>query len=622
MCGIAGIVKLSGELSVSEKNNLEIALQNQTHRGPDALSSWHNNKVALGHNRLSIVDLSAAANQPFHRDDLGLTIIFNGEIYNYQTLKKELIQEGFSFSTTSDTEVLLAAYRHFGQLICGKLVGMFAFVIYDHRSEEIFAARDRFGEKPFLFIQSSDTLYFSSELKSLKSLYSKELTINQFAVVDLMENMYINLHHTIYNEVQVFPPASQFLIKNGKIERKQYYEFPKKVTLFPDFDDLKVQVKNQLYQSVSDELHADVPVATFLSSGIDSSVITAIAKEIKPDILSITMSTGDEHTDEASEATAFAKRLNINQEIVEVNPSALQVLCQLLKTSQPLADASLIPTYLVTKAVSGHTKVMLSGDGGDEVFGSYNKPNIYRLHGDQILANGATLISGLEKLSGQRFEKYFSEKNRMRFGGWTGVYSRNNLSFCFDQVFTKGQPLAKVKTIAQELKTKYKNNPEKLSFGVDILTRLPGDFLFKVDTASMHNSLEVRAPFLDHRLVDLSLSSDIRSMMPNHIDKELTRALYRDFAGKEHQGSKKGFSIPYMNYLRGDWGIILERLFLEGLSEKYFNFNIPGLLAMLNDLRSSAEQSLARVLFSALVMEIWLRVFHLEQDLEFSFSKK
>ncbi len=622
MCGIAGIIKLSGKLSVSEKNNLKVALQDQVHRGPDALSDWSNEKVALGHNRLSIVDLSDAANQPFHRNDLKLTVIFNGEIYNYKGLRRELVEKGYSFFTTSDTEVLLAAYHHFGQLVCEKLVGMFAFVIYDHGNEEIFAARDRFGEKPFLFIQTTDTLYFSSELKSLRSLYQKELTINQLAVIDLMENMYINLHHTIYNEVQIFPPASQLLIKNGKIAIKEYYSFPKRVTSFPGFEDLKIQVRNQLYQSVLDELHADVPVATFLSSGIDSSVITAIAKDIKPDILSITMSTGDEHTDEAAEAISFAKKLGIRQEIVEVNPSSLQVLCQLLKTGQPLADASLIPTYLVTKAVAGHTKVMLSGDGGDEVFGSYNKPNIYLKHGGKITAGKSSIFSGLEKVSGKKFEKYFSDKNRMRFGSWKGIYSKNNLNFSFDQVFSKGHPLSRLKTIAKELEAQYKHNPEKLSFGVDILTRLPGDFLYKVDTASMHNSLEVRAPFLDHRLVDLSFQSDINSLMPNQIDKELTRSLYRDFAGKEHQGSKKGFSIPYMNYLRGDWGIILEKLLLEGLSEKYFNFNTQGLLSMLAELRMTAKQSLARILFSALVMEIWLRVFHLDQDLEFSFSQK
>lgn len=621
MCGIAGIIKLSGELSDSDLIRLQAALHAQTHRGPDALSSWNDTKVALGHNRLSIVDLSSAANQPFHRQDLGLTIIFNGEIYNYQILKNELKLVGYEFFTTSDTEVLLAAYNHFGDSICEKLVGMFAFVIYNHKTEEIFAARDRFGEKPFLFIQTFDTFYFASELKSLKKLYVKDLSINQNAVVDLMENMYINLHHTIYHEVKVFPPANQLRIRKGHVEQIQYYSFPKKATSSPDFDVLKTQVRNQLFQSVSDELHADVPVATFLSSGIDSSVITAIAKEIKPDILAITMSTGESHTDEADDAVSFAKKLSIRQEIVKVNLGSLQVLCQLMKTGQPLADASLIPTYLVTQAVAGHTKVMLSGDGGDEVFGSYNKPNLYKKYGKNVTSTGSKLISGLEKFSGKNLEKYFSDKNRMRFGGWKGIYSKNNLNFCFNQVFTQGQPLAFVKSVAFDLIVDYKDNPEKLSFGVDILTRLPGDFLYKVDTASMHNSMEVRAPFLDHRLVDLSFSCDIDSLMPNQVDKELTRAIYRDFAGSEHQGSKKGFSIPYMHYLRGEWGDILENFLLEGLSEKYLYFNRKGLLTMLSDLRVKEQQSLARILFSALVMEIWLRVFHLDLDLEFSFSK-
>ncbi len=621
MCGIAGIIKFSGELTESERFNLEKALHDQKHRGPDALSSWSNAKVALGHNRLSILDLSNASDQPFFRKDLGLTIIFNGEIYNYQTLKKELLIAGYTFFTTSDTEVILVAYRHFGTSICDKLVGMFSFVIYDHIGNEVFAARDRFGEKPFLYILTVDSLYFASELKALKTIYSKVLTINQSAVIDLMENMYINLHHTIYNEVQIFPPASQMFVSNGKIEFKEYYNFPKKVTSFPGFENLKNQVKNQLFQTVSDELHADVPVATFLSSGIDSSVITAVAKEIKPDILAITMTTGENHTDEAAAAKLFAKKLNIRQEIVAVNPGSLQFLCQLLKTCQPLADASLIPTYLVTKSVVGHTKVMLSGDGGDEVFGSYNKPNLYHSYASKITSNGLAWNLGLEKLSKGRFKKYFSDKNRIRFGGWKGYYSRNNINFYFNKIFNHGQPLFIVKTIADGLKAHYGDNQEKLSFGVDMLTRLPGDFLLKVDTASMQNSLEVRAPFLDHRLVDMSLSSDTNSLMPNHIDKELTRSLYKDFTGMEHQGSKKGFSIPYINYLCGDWGVILEKLLLEGLTEKYFDFNVQGILGLLTELRTTPKQYLARILFSVLVMEIWLRVFHLDQDLVFSFDQ-
>lgn len=616
MCGIAGIIKLSGEITPQENINLIKALRAQSHRGPDALMSWSNNKVALGHNRLSIVDLSTDANQPFHRDDLKLSIIFNGEIYNYQSLKSELIKEGYHFVTSSDTEVLLVGYHLYRQSICEKLVGMFSFVIYDQNGDEVFAARDRFGEKPFLFIQTSDTLFFASELKSLQYLYSKELTINQDAVIDLMENMYINLHHTIYHEVQVFPPASQLYLSKGKVMWREYYSFPKEVTSFSDFDELKLRVKNQLYESVAAELHADVPVATFLSSGIDSSVISAIAKEIKPDILSITMSTGDHHTDEADQATSFARKLGIRQEIVEVSSDSLEVLSRQLETGQPLADASLIPTYLVTKAVAGHTKVMLSGDGGDEVFGSYNKPNLYLKYGERVSMTSSLLFSGLEKVSGKKYEKYFSDKNRMKLGGWKGIYSKTNLNFHFDQVFTHGQPIAKVKSIADKLQIQYKDNPEKLSFGVDMLSRLPGDFLYKVDTSSMHNSIEVRAPFLDHRLVDLSLRSDINSLMPNRIDKELTRALYKEFAGIEHQGSKKGFSIPYMNYLKGEWGIILEKLLKEGLSEKFFHLNKKGLLAMVDELRATSAQSLARILYSVLVLEIWLRVFHLDQDLE------
>lgn len=622
MCGIAGIVGLKANISQEDKSRLELALGAQAHRGPDSKASWSDHRVAFGHNRLSIIDLSSAANQPFYREDLALTIIFNGEIYNYQELKFGLSSKGYTFSTSSDTEVLLVAYREYGHNLTQYLVGMFAFVIYDHENEHVFSARDRFGEKPFFYIQTENSFYFASELNALRKLYPGILTINQEAVVDLMENMYINLHHTIYKEVKVFQPANQLSVEGSKLSWSSYYSFPKFAQHSPGFDSLKREAKEKLFEIVTNELHADVPVATFLSSGIDSSVITAIAKEIKPDILAITMSTGDSHTDEVESASLFAKKLGIRQEIVKVNPGSLAVLGKLLKNIQPLADASLIPTHLVTEAVTSHTKVMLSGDAGDEVFGSYNKPNLYKAYGRKQFPLGSNLLAGMMLLPDSLWEKYLSDKNRISLGGWKGFYQKTNINSTFDQIFRKGSPLNAVKGIAESLMNDYHENPEKLSFGVDILSRLPGDFLFKVDSASMLSSLEVRAPFLDHRLIDLSLGSDLDSLMPNRIDKEITKSIYKDFVGEAHQGSKKGFSIPYMIYLQGEWGELLEKFLREGLSAEHFNLNTEGLLGLLSELRKSSRQLLARVLFSVLVLEIWLRVFHLEQELEFSFDRK
>lgn len=621
MCGIAGIIKLdNSNLSPLELKSMNIALFAQTHRGPDATCLWNNEKIALGHNRLSIIDLSTAANQPFYREDLGLTIIFNGEIYNYQELKQVLLGKGYSFSTNSDTEVLLVAYQEYKESITSHLRGMFAFFIYDHRNDEVFAARDRFGEKPIFLIHSSDTFYFASELGSLRKLYPNQLKINQKAVIDLMENMYINQNHSIYEEVEIFPPAQQLTIKGDQLTWKSYYEFPKISTKRPGFDSLKSQVKEKLFQIVNNELHADVPVATFLSSGIDSSVITAISKEIKPDILAITMSTGESHSDEADDAKNFAKKLGIRQEIIKVDPNSLEVLGELLKTMQPLADASLIPTNLVTGSISSHTKVMLSGDGGDEVFGSYNKPNLFKDFGRNTFPFGSTLLNYASLLSDNLKDKYLNDKNRFKLNGWQGFYSKTNISSVFDQIFRFGQPQELILKSANELIPLYHENPEKLSFGVDIKTRLPSDFLYKVDSAAMNSSIEVRAPFLDHTLVDLSFESDTNSLMPFQIDKEITRAIYKDFAKKEHQGPKKGFSIPYLTYLTGSWGELLERFLQEEISAEYFQFNSEGILSMLNQFRQAPQQRIARILFSVLVLEIWLRVFHLEQEIDLKVS--
>lgn len=617
MCGIAGIIKLgTSEISPPDLDRMEAALQVQSHRGPDATCKWANEKLVFGHNRLSIIDLSETANQPFYRKDLGLTIIFNGEIYNYNEIKNNLLGKGYSFSTTSDTEVLLVAYEEYGEKLTSYLRGMFAFFIYDHFENKIFAARDRFGEKPLFFIQSNDTFYFASELGALRKLYPFQLKINHNAVIDLMENLYINQNHSIYEEVKVFQAAHQLLIQKGVLTWSLYYSFPKSANSKPEFNSLKAQVTEKLHQIVEQELYADVPVATFLSSGIDSSVITAISKEIKTDILAITMSTGESLSDEADDAKKFARKLGVKQEIIQVKPSSLEVLGRLLKTMQPLGDASVIPANLVTASISSHTKVMLSGDGGDEVFGSYNKPNLFKKYGESPLPFGGLLIKSFSLFNENIQDIYLNDKNRFRLNGWEGFYSKINTTSIFNQIFRAGKPQELILKTANVLLPEYVNNPEKLSFGVDLLTRLPSDFLFKVDSAAMNSSIEVRAPFLDHTLVDLSLETDLQSLMPNQIDKEITRAIYKDFVGWEHQGPKKGFSIPYMTFLRGSWGEVLEKFLKEDLSADFFHFNVNGILNILNQFRQSPKQRIARILFSILVLEIWLRVFHLEQEID------
>lgn len=615
MCGVVGIIKKSGCIGPDEQRSIQNALRVQSHRGPDASSSWADQRIILGHNRLSIIDLSTSANQPFHRDDLGLVIIFNGEIYNYKTLKIELLEKGASFNTSSDTEVLLLAYHYFGASFLEKLVGMFAFLIYDKNSGEVFMARDRFGEKPIFYIETDHAFYFASELQAIRQIYPESMTINQDAVIDLLEQMYINSHHTIYQEVRAFPIASFLKAKDGKLQWKSYYKYPIKADLDITYLELKQKSKDLLIEAVANELHADVPVATFLSSGIDSSLITAIAKEIKPDILAITMSTGDPSTDEASQASEFAKKLAIRQEIVPVTTKSLEVLAKLLKNIQPLADASLIPTHLVTKQVSDHTKVMLSGDAGDEVFGSYRKPTLYQENSAYFSPFSGTFLTTIWNQFPNLATKYFTDKNRFRLAGWEGYYSKTNLSGVFKDVFLESKSQNYILKKALELRSYYLENPEKLSFGVDLETRLPSDFLLKVDTASMASSLEVRAPFLDHRLVDLSFKSPVSALMPHGIDKEITRSLYKDYVGYEHQGSKKGFSLPYSSYLQQDWGIILESFLNEGLSESHFYFNKEGILAILKKHRKSPEQRWARILYSILVLEIWLRVFHLNKEI-------
>ncbi len=616
MCGIVGLYSPKQNLKETISERISIALSSQQHRGPDAEGKWIGENVALGHNRLSIIDLSHAADQPFYRKDLGLRISFNGEIYNYRSLKAELESDGYHFETTSDTEVLLAGYHAWGKGVCEKITGMYAFAIWNEIDNSLFLARDRFGEKPIFYISHDSSFYFSSELNALRSIYPGELNINHDAVVDLIEMMYIHLHHTIYSEVSNFPPGYCLRItSNGDLEWNKYYEYSLPRDQEIDFSELKKQTKTKLFEVVERQLHADVPVATFLSAGVDSGLITSIASQIKPDLTAVTMSTAEESTDETEGASFLARRLGINHEIVPVDTSSIEHLCAILKNIQPLADASLIPSHLVTNSVKGKYKVMLSGDGGDEIFGSYNRPNLYNQFAGGIFPLGDKLVKEGLNFSGpgsKKLRSRLSDKNRMKFGGWGGFFALHNLnSGLMKKVFLKGQPQNNQLKLYNNLKKAFQGKEEKISFGIDFQSRLPADFLFKIDSAAMHSSIEVRAPFLDHELVDFLMEVPSSQLMPNGIDKELSKSLLEDYTGRPWQSPKKGFTIPYWKYLQGEWGEVLESYLEEGKSEEYLHFNKKGLLQMLNDLRSEHALQYGRILFAVLVMEIWLREFHL-----------
>lgn len=620
MCGIAGIFSFKMPLSDSVKSRMTSALGFQEHRGPDATGTWANGNVILGHNRLSIIDLSHAADQPYHRPDLHMRISFNGEVYNYKELREELRAIGYQFYTQSDTEVLLVGYHAFGDGVCARLTGMFAFAIWDDQKNEIFIARDRFGEKPIFYVENKEAFYFASELRALRELVGQPLTINPDAVVDLLEGMYINLHHTIYKEVSNFPPASFLKINSkGEFQWDKYYEFPTQVGDPIGFEDLKKNTRSMLYGVIDKQLNADVPVATFLSAGVDSGLITAISRDIKPDITAVTMSTSEDITDETEGATRLAKKLGIRHEIVPVSTESVDHLSTIFRNIQPLADASLIPSHLVTNKVKGNFTVMLSGDGGDEIFGSYNRPNIYLKSKNKAIPFGDKLIQfGLgisnPKLS-PKLKNQMNDLNRMAWAGWAGYYSAHNLNGgVMDKVFKSGSEQGVQLQLLKKISPKYKSNESKISFGIDLLSRLPGDFLFKVDSAAMHSSVEVRAPYLDHHLVDYLLQVPTQSLMPNGVDKELSKSLLSDFTGLPWVAPKKGFTIPYWEYLRAEWGDLLESFLNEGHSEALLSFNKNGILELLNSLRKNGGIQYSRVLFGVLVLEIWLRVFHLNRS--------
>lgn len=612
MCGILFQLNYKNNLTENQKLKFEESLFLQNHRGPDAMQIYSNDFFIMGHNRLSIIDLDQRSNQPFHRIDLGLTIIFNGEIYNYKELKQQLVNKGYTFNTKSDTEVILLLYNEYGKDCVSYLVGMFTFIIYNHLSNDFFAARDRVGEKPFFYLVNKNQLIIASEIGTIKNLVDFDLTINSNAINDLIENLYISDYHTIYNEVEVLKPAHFMYIKNNEIEIETYYNLPYNKKCNDNFEIAIDKVENKLNQIIENQLQVDVPVATFLSSGVDSSLITSLALQQKKDIIAITFASEEKDIDESEIASKIAKNIGIKHKIIKGTNQSIEFLPYILKNIQPLADASILPTYLVTQHLKNDYKVMLSGDGGDEVFGTYNKVNIY----NQINKYGyfSTILNTLIMNSSYFYER-INEKRKLKWGDWDSYYLLNNLNkpILHNIIDSENLFQANYKKYNQ-----FKNNfsqIDKTPFYMGFLTHLSSDFLYKTDSASMLNSLEIRTPFLDHNLIDYTLSLPVNSLFPNKKDKEITKFLAKKYTQIDFDLlPKKGFSIPYGKYLQGKWGNLIIYFLYEKLSQDYLGFNKYGIIELIEQNRKQINPKYTRILYAILTLEIWLRVSFLNQN--------
>jgi len=568
MCGITGIFAFNqvGRLNMI---NLAKATEAIGSRGPDNQGHFHNDFVGLGHRRLSIIDTSHEANQPMKDSSGRFNIVYNGEIYNYKQLRQELEAAGFQFSTSSDTEVLLNLYIKFGVQCLNKLNGFFSFAIYDNHENELFIARDRFGIKPLHYYHDQDKVLFGSEVKSILA-YGIEKEIDFTTLYTYLQLNYIPAPKSMLKGIKKLLPGHYLIVKNVGIQVHQYYDVNQQIVPFiGSFDEAVSDFKAIMEESVMRRLVSDVPLGTFLSGGVDSTVVSAIAARHVDKLRTFSIGFKDEpFFDETNYANKAAKLLNTEHTVFKLTNNDLyqHVFDMLDYLDEPFADSSALAVYILSKETRKQVTVALSGDGADELFAGYNKHaallKMQQKGWQSGMAGGlAPLWKMLPKSRNNSITNKFRQLNRFasvakmtpseRYWALAALadetYADNMLKPMYGHIdhyefnelkngFTAG--LKVNSTITDNLMA-------------DLNLVLPNDMLTKVDLMSMAHGLEIRVPFLDHRVVEFAIGLPNEMKITAKIRKRVVQEAFKSWMPKEiYNRPKKGFEVPLLKWFR------------------------------------------------------------------------
>lgn len=548
MCGIVGFINKSKD----KDKDLSLMLNRIIHRGPDGEGKFIDDDIALGHRRLSIIDLECGS-QPMYNEDNSLIIVFNGEIYNYLELKEELVKFGHEFKTSSDTEVLIHGYEEYKEELPNKLRGMFAFVIWDTKTKKLFGCRDHFGIKPFYYYLRDDNFMFASEIKAFldNSNFKKELNLD--VIPEYLRFNYSPSNETFFKNVYKLAPGNYFIYENGKLDIKRYFtvNFDSVDT---GFDELVTSISKCMKDSVNHHMISDVEVGSFLSSGIDSSYLVSLARPDK----TYTVGYDIPKYDEISYARDLTDKLGINNtsrkiskdEYFDIIPKIMYHL------DEPIADPAAVALYFVAELASRDVKVVLSGEGADELFGGYN---YYRRDIDcakylrvpffirKIIGSLASLLPARRGINflvrnGQSLEdgyigvtKIFSEKESKKLIKYKNNYRRN-------------------KDITRSVYEENKNctNISKMQ-AIDINFWLCKDIFQKADKMTMANSIEGRVPFTDIEVFKLARTiPDKYKVTKDNTKVALRNAAKLDIPNESYNKKKLGFPVPLREWLKED----------------------------------------------------------------------
>lgn len=629
MCGITGIFafNLVGKFNLI---NITAATQALEKRGPDNQSIYHDDYVGLGHRRLSIIDTRDIAHQPMWDESKRYAIIFNGEIFNFQELKKELENKGTTFFSNSDTEVLLKLYIQEKENCLNKLNGFFAFCIYDKQEQSFFLARDRYGVKPLLYLLDEDKFIFASEMKSILA-YGIEKELDFTSLHTYLQLNYIPAPRTIFKNVKKLLPGHWGKIDNRQLTIGKYYSIPFGIEMSEiSYEVAKEKIKYLLESSVQRRLISDVPLGAFLSGGIDSSVVTGLAAKHKPNLHTFSIGFQDEKFfDETNYANLVAKKFNTEHTVFSLSNRDLfeHVHSILDYIDEPFADSSAINVYILSKQTRKHATVALSGDGADELLAGYNKhAAFYRaIHAglaEKLTAALLPLWNALPQSRNnfmgnkvrqlKRFAEGMKLNSKERYWQWAGYA---NDADAMRMLSEKSKASLNHQEFASFKNELLKTIPDKETINDILLTDmqlvLPNDMLTKVDWMSMAHGLEVRTPFLDFELVNYVFSLPDEYKINSSMRKRVMQDAFREMLPTElYNRPKKGFEVPMLKWLRLELKSLIED---DLLSEKTIAeqgiFNYPEIRKLKAQLFSNNPGDVHARIWALVVFQWWWKKY-------------
>lgn len=636
MCGIVGIIHKNKTV---EKSLLQGMLDAVAHRGPEDAGVWSSKTglVGLGHRRLAIIDLSPLGHQPMVSSDGQLVITFNGEIYNFQELKTELSDKGYTFQSQSDTEVLLCAYKEWGSDMLGRLNGMFAFAIWDEKKQYLFAARDRLGEKPFKYYVDDEVFLFASELKALLKYTGIPKEIDWQAVDLALSYRYVPSPLTGFKNIKKLPPGHFLIFERGNATIIPYWQ-PRQfaqVEGVASIDSLKVDLWNLFKDSVKKRMISDVPVGAFLSGGLDSSSVVAAMAEISSKVKTFSVGFKDRPDSETPFAKLVAERFQTDHTELIIDPDIIAILPKLVyQYEEPFFDNSAVPTMAMSEITKQHVTVVLTGDGGDECFGGYPNYlffkylNLYQKLPKVVYKKCIPkILKTLWKVTRQRaIGKQFYRSELLShslyqayvdyYAIWQKELVQSKFYLSKKDLYTPRFAEEVDSSLDEQLMQEWLGDDGLVDYGSmnramlgDISSRLSEDYLMKVDFGAMSFALETRPPFLDHRLVEKALHLPETLKVRGGEVKWIWKQVVKDKLPSTILTRKKmGFGIPIGHWMRNElYSFVKDKLL--SASPLFYEYCQKSVVSQLIEEHKQGHADYSNHIWSLLLLEEWMTTF-------------